>query len=84
VPDDPADLEKLLSFQAYLTVKSSADATVVVQGAEVGRTNQRLMVRCGPRNVRLRGDDGGWLSPGEPVHLRCMQHTRVAIEPAQR
>jgi hypothetical protein len=69
----------LLSFQAFLTVHSNADVEVVVQGQPAGRTNQRLLVRCGPRNVRLR-DDKGWRSPGEHVQLTCMHAIDVHID----
>jgi hypothetical protein len=78
--DDPAELAALLSFQGYLTVASAKDAEVVVQGQSAGRTNTRLLVRCGPRNVRLRGSDQAWLSDGEHVQIECMKHTHVAIE----
>jgi hypothetical protein len=83
VPDAPENLGALLSFQAYLTVTSAADAEVVVQGQSAGRTNTRLMVRCGPRNVRLRGEGSKWLSDGQHVQITCMQHTKVAIDPAK-
>ncbi len=79
--DGPEDLSALLSFQAYLTVASAADAEVVVQGQSAGRTNARLMVRCGPRNVRLRGEGSKWLTDGQHVQITCMQHTKVAIDP---
>jgi len=78
-PDDPNDLAALLSFQGYLTVTSSGDAEVVVQGQPAGRTNTRLLVRCGPRNVRLQSDDAKWLSEGQHVQIDCMQHTHVTI-----
>ncbi|HTJ80411.1 MAG TPA: hypothetical protein VL400_01775, partial [Polyangiaceae bacterium] len=78
-PDDPAELAALLSFQGYLTVESTQDAEVVVQGQSAGRTNTRLLVRCGPRNVRLRGPDQAWLSEGEHVQIECMKHTHVTI-----
>lgn len=75
-------LPPLLSFQAWLTVKSPVDAEVVVQGQPVGRTNQRLLTRCGPRNVRLR-HDGSWLSPGEHVRIVCMEHTEIHVNPSK-
>jgi hypothetical protein len=74
--------EPLLSYQGGLTVRSSADAEVVVHGQSAGRTNQRLVVRCGSKNVRLRGGTE-WMSPGEHVHVVCMQETTVTIEPSR-
>ncbi len=71
----------LLSFQGALTVVSSVDADVVLQGQTVGRTNQRLVVRCGPKNVRLRDATGKWLTPGEPARVACMQETKLTLQP---
>ncbi len=75
----PVDAKPLLSFEGALTVSSKTDAEVVLQGASVGRTNQRLVVRCGPKNVRLRTGIT-WLSPGQPVQITCMQENAVTIE----
>jgi hypothetical protein len=84
-PDAPPEKDAtLLSFQAHLTVSSSIDAEVVVQGVGVGRTNQKLLVRCGPRNVRLRDAGGAWLSEGTHAQLECMHHTRLTIAPSKR
>lgn len=77
----PDDLKTLLSFQGFLTIRSSVDAVVVLQGQDVGRTNQRLVVRCGPKNIRLRGEGSRWLTDGEPERVTCMEHTVAAIEP---
>jgi hypothetical protein len=77
----PPEAGPLLSFEAGLTVVSSVDAEVVVQGVAAGRTNQPLRVRCGPRNVRLRGTDGRWLTAGRASTLACMQGTTLEIEP---
>lgn len=78
-PGPPVKDPSLLSFQAYLTVSSSVDAEVVVQGVGVGRTNQKLLVRCGPRNIRLRATGGAWLSEGTHAKIECMHHTTVHI-----
>lgn len=77
-----SDVEEagLLSFQAHLTVVSSIDAEVVVQGQPVGRTNEKILVRCGPRNVRLQ-DERGWRSAGQHVPITCMHAVTVPIEP---
>jgi hypothetical protein len=76
----PDEGKELPWYQGYLTVQSSASADVVVQGVASGRTNERLLVRCGPRNVRLR-EGTSWLTDGEHVQITCMQHTVVAFEP---
>ena len=82
LPSAPSvDISKLLSFQAYLVVHSSASADVVVQGVQVGRTNEPLLVRCGPKNVRLR-TTAAWITDGQHVHIDCMQLTQVDISPA--
>ncbi len=75
------DVGALLSFQGYLTVHSSSAAEVVVQGISAGRTNEPLLVRCGPKNVRLR-DGSRWLTEGQHVHVDCMLHTEVTIAPS--
>jgi hypothetical protein len=77
----PLDTSALLSFEGLLTVTSSSDAEVVLQGVSVGRTNRPLRVRCGPRNVRLRASSGAWLTPGLATSLPCMQATTIALEP---
>ena len=75
------DVSKLLSYEAYLTVSSSVDAEVFVQGVLAGRTNARLLVRCGTRNVRLRKDGGTWLTKGEAMKVPCMKAATVNVEP---
>lgn len=81
VSSSSAGAAPLLSFEAALTVRSSVDAEVVVQGVDAGRTNQLLRVRCGPRNVRLRADDGRWLTAGRASSLPCMRATTLELEP---
>ncbi len=75
------DAGALLSFQGYLTVHSSSAAEVVVQGISAGQTNEPLLVRCGPKNVRLR-DGARWITEGRHVHVDCMLHTEVTIAPS--
>ncbi len=81
VAEEPIDLSKLLSYEAYLTVSSSVDAEVFVQGILAGRTNARLLVRCGSRNIRLRKGTGTWLTKGEAMKVPCMKATTVSVEP---
>jgi len=78
-PSEPS--EGLLSFEAHLTVRSSIDAEVVVQGVLTGRTNSKLQARCGMRNIRLRGADGAWMTPGDAVRVACLRHTTITLEP---
>ncbi|MEQ9323154.1 MAG: hypothetical protein RIF41_28565, partial [Polyangiaceae bacterium] len=86
-PADPAeptkaDLAELLSYEGYLTVTSSADAEVYVQGMHVGPTNKRLVSKCYQRFVRLKkGTNGEWITPGRPVRIACMSSTTVEINP---
>lgn len=70
----------LLSFQAYLTVESTPGLDVVVQGVVVGKTNEKNLVRCGPRNVRLREPGGGrFRTAGHATQLSCMKHVTLAL-----
>jgi hypothetical protein len=70
----------LLSFQAYLTVESTAGLDVVVQGVVVGQTNEKNLVRCGPRNVRLREPKGGrFRTAGQAAQLSCMKHVTLSL-----
>lgn len=70
----------LLSYQGYLTIRSNTKADVVLQGVVSGKTNFKMMVRCGQRNVRLRQSDGSWLTEGTPITITCMQHTVTTID----
>ncbi len=70
----------LLSYQGYLTVRSNTKADVAVQGVVSGKTNFKMMVRCGQRNIRLRKSDGSWLTEGAPILITCMQHTVTTID----
>jgi hypothetical protein len=73
---------ELLSFQGYLTVRSSADAEVYVKGVSIGPTNQRNVSHCRQKFVRLGVPPGPrWLSPGKTVDVACRGETTVAIEP---
>jgi len=73
---------KPLSFEAYLTVKSSVDANVYVQGVLVGRTNQRTLSRCRWRNVRLGAEPGPfWLSAMKVEYLPCLGSHETTLEP---
>lgn len=76
------DVSKLLSFQGFLIVHSAAAADVVVQGVPSGPTNEPLLVRCGPKNVRLRTITD-WITEGQHVQVECMKLTEVTIPPAR-
>lgn len=81
-PPSKAELDELLSYEGYLTVTSTADAEVYVQGKHVGPTNRRLVSKCYQRFVRLKkGTDGDWITPGRPVRIACMSSTTVEINP---
>jgi hypothetical protein len=76
------ELGELLSYEGFLTVRSSAKAEVYVQGKHIGPTNQRLVSRCYQRFVRLKdADSGKWITSGQPVRIACMASTTVEIEP---
>ncbi|MBW2459396.1 MAG: hypothetical protein JRI68_33190, partial [Deltaproteobacteria bacterium] len=76
------DGSKLLSFEGYLIVRSVAQVDVVVQGKARGPTNRKLKTHCRQKNVRLRDpSSGSWLTPGEPVRIKCMGTTTVVINP---
>jgi len=78
---DETDGNDLLSYRGYLTVRSSKKADVYVQGKMVGQTNDKLTVRCGPRNVRIADAGPKWLSAGRHVQIKCMAATTVSIDP---
>lgn len=71
--------EGLLSFQGYLTVNSKQDADVYINGANAGRTNTRLLTRCGIKNIRLKGRDGMWKTDGAAVKIVCIRHTTITL-----
>jgi hypothetical protein len=76
-----------MTFEAYLIIKSSVDADVVLRGVPVGSTNHKNRVRCGTfKHVRLRHkspphDRSPWLTAGQPISVPCMQVTTHTIEP---
>ncbi|MBW2458784.1 MAG: protein kinase [Deltaproteobacteria bacterium] len=73
---------ELLSFQGYLTVRSSVDAEVYVKGVSIGPTNQRNISHCRQKYVRLGVPPGPrWLSQGKTIDIPCRGETMVTIEP---
>jgi hypothetical protein len=74
---------KPLSYEGYLTVESSVDAEVYVQGKHVGATNRKLVARCYQRFVRLKSASGSWITVGEPVRIACLGETTVRIDPTK-
>ena len=73
---------KLLSYEGYLVVQSSAKADVYVQGVRLGATNTKLKARCRQRFVRLKDpSSGAWLTQGQAVRIDCMKVTTVHIDP---
>jgi len=82
-PVASGDVSKLLSYEGYLIVRSSAAADVYVQGKNLGPTNSLLKSRCYHRFVRLRdAATSKWLTAGQAVGIACMDTTAVRIEPA--
>jgi hypothetical protein len=73
---------KLLSFQGYLTVKSSVAAEVYVKGVSIGPTNHKNVSHCGQKFVRLGRPPGPrWLSAGATAQVACRGETTVPLEP---
>jgi hypothetical protein len=68
-----------------LTVVSSVDASVYINGRNVGAANQSLPVRCGRWFVRLgrpvEGQYPEWVSAGKTVQVDCQAPTRVELQP---
>ena len=83
LPDDlPADGSKLLTYRAYLVVRSAADVHVYVQGKHVGKTNELLEVHCRTRFIRLGAPPGPrWLGPGRGMRIPCQQLTVIRMDP---
>jgi hypothetical protein len=72
---------ELLSFQGYLTVCSNRDLDVYATGVHLGKTNQKLLARCGLKFVRLgEGAPPDWKSKGHTVYVACRGPTRVQID----
>ncbi|MBM4376810.1 MAG: hypothetical protein FJ095_17145 [Deltaproteobacteria bacterium] len=82
VVDAPGADRKLLSFESHLVVRSSIDTNVYMHGVVIGRTNQRMVVRCRWQNLRLGVDPGPfWISKLRVEYLPCMLAHTVTIEP---
>jgi serine/threonine protein kinase len=68
-----------------LTVVSSVDASVYINGRIAGVANQSLPVRCGRWFVRLgrpvEGQYPEWVSAGKTVQVDCQAPTRVELQP---
>lgn len=76
-----SELEKT---EGYLTVESSFDGDVFVNGVKVGKTNQKNKVKCGGRNVvMLRAADKTPKSKGDSIKIPCQDETTVKIEPTK-
>jgi hypothetical protein len=74
---DDSDLKPA---EGGLRVDAKAGLRVFIQGVERGTTNQRLILPCGYRHVRLQSEQGGWVSEGRSVLLTCRTTTVLAIE----
>ncbi|HEY6815088.1 MAG TPA: hypothetical protein VI168_06075 [Croceibacterium sp.] len=83
VPTDDSDLKP---NEGGLLVHSQAGLRVFVQGVERGRTNERFVLPCGYRFLRLQGAaEGVWVSEGRSVLVTCKTTTEVelAAQPAE-
>jgi len=79
------DNSDLKPNEGALLVHSQAGLRVFVQGVERGHTNERVVLPCGYRFVRLQGDTPGvWVSEGLSVLVTCKTTTEVELkaEPA--
>jgi hypothetical protein len=71
---------------AFLTVSYPDPATVYLNGAMAGETNEPMKVVCGRFFVRLgRVADGGrfpsWIAPGSTVLIPCQGSITVTMAP---
>jgi CheY-like chemotaxis protein len=79
------DTASLPPSEGYLTVASSASASVYVNGRLYGPANQPLRVPCGLRFVRLGEPPGPrWVGPGRTVDVACQGTTESASDPRTR
>lgn len=77
VPTDDSDLKP---NEGGLLVHSQAGLRVFIQGVERGRTNERFVLPCGYRFVRLQGTaEGVWVSEGLSVLVTCKTTTEVQL-----
>lgn len=79
----PSDGAELLTYRAYLVVRSSASVGVYVQGKHVGSTNELLEVHCRTRFIRLGEVPGPrrWLGPGLGMRIPCQKLSVIEMEP---
>jgi hypothetical protein len=79
--------------KGYLLVTTPSPVHVYVQGSQVGKSNESLVVDCGPKFIRLGdppavppppGAGAGavrWRSEGRSVVVPCRGTASVAITP---
>lgn len=78
LPTDDSDLKP---NEGGLLVHSQPGLRVFIQGVERGRTNERMVLPCGYRFVRLQGDaEGVWVSEGLSVLVTCKTTTEVELK----
>lgn len=74
------DNSDLKPNEGGLVVNSSPALKVFIQGIERGVTNQRMILPCGYRYVRLQGEQAGaWVSEGLSVLVTCRSTTEVDL-----
>ncbi len=81
-PAEGGDGSDLQWNQGYLVVNSSASVDVYATGVHTGKANQKNIVKCGLRWVRLGTEPGPvWVSEGRTVDVKCQSVTLVNLEP---
>ena len=77
----PPDNSDLKPNEGGLVVHSQGGLRVFIQGIERGSTNERFVLPCGYRYVRLQGAaDGVWVSEGLSVLVTCRTTTEVELK----
>lgn len=75
------DNSDLKPNEGGLIVHSQAGLRVFIQGVERGRTNERFVLPCGYRFVRLQGAAVGvWVSEGVSVVVGCRTTTEIELQ----
>jgi DNA-binding response OmpR family regulator len=81
-PAEGGDGSDLQWNQGYLVVNASTSVDVYATGVYAGKTNQKNIVKCGLRWVRLGTQPGPvWVSEGRTVNVKCQSVTLVNLEP---
>lgn len=84
IPAEPGDPAGLAPDRGYLVLTGAAGARTYVNGADVGPSEERIVVPCGARYVRIgtpaeKGRPTSWVTAGRSVVVACRGETKVDL-----